>query len=146
MVFTLINEWMKAFDPVKDDESFIRYANLIREESSELSIAVADLETSGTLSDAHKEAADLVWVAVCQALHICTPAQLEKALLAVYNSNMSKRCGDEFHAQEWIAQQDMDNVASVHHENGHYVIRRNVDGKVLKGPNYVEANITIEDE
>ena len=94
-------------------------ATLIKEESAELLEAIdelyADPENANRRTDVVKELADLVFV--CYQFAAAFNIDLDDAMNRVFDSNMSK----------------LD-------ENGCPIFR--ADGKVLKGPNYKEPDLT----
>lgn len=145
MISYLVNHWMSTFDH-RDDESFTRYVTLIDEERGEFleKLEAFHERDEGTIDDVAKEAGDLLWVTYGLLLQMFTVSQIDHIMGALYVSNMSKT-GSQLEVQAWIAEQGIATESSaVHVGNNRYVAVRNRDRKILKGPNYVEANIALE--
>lgn len=124
----LIEDWLDNFDPNRENFNF--YDKLIEEELTEFNDEPDDL----------KEACDLIWVATAKALQIFTSDQINRAMVEVYQSNMSKISDDHHDVAQWIKDEGIQADTIVKEIlPGKFIAVQN--SKVLKGPKYKKAHV-----
>jgi hypothetical protein len=136
MSFKLVEIWLRNFsvDLERNPDVMALYNTLIEEELKEFN-AETEVSEAGL-----KEAADLLWVAIGKVLVSGYTAQeLETAIGKVAESNLSKLCS-ESEAKEYV-KNNPDTYYKVN-EFGRCTIHRASDHKIMKGPNYKQADLS----
>ena len=135
---TLFN--VPTVNTINDDSVNLLRVNLIREELKELEQALQDRNAVEVLD----ALCDLQYVLSGTIEQLGFSKVFKQAFKEVHNSNMSKAC-DSFDEASATVDYYMKyrNTESTIHEtkNNKYLVKRNLDGKVLKSINYKPAKL-----